>query len=112
MIKSSGALRLLSFVEERTLREVCQLPTWVPGFSARRYPNPLDLFEENCPYSAAGEMVHFEDSLLRQPTEAGRLSVEGIQYDKLLEVRTFDRYNLSSINSFLRNIPDLSYNVL
>jgi hypothetical protein len=57
MIKSSGDLRLLSFVEERTLREVCQLSTWVPDFSARRYPNPLDLFEENCPYAAAGEMV-------------------------------------------------------
>ena len=57
-------------------------------------------------------MDRFKGIVLHRPTEARKLFVEGIQYDKLLGVQAIDRYNLSSVDAFLRNIPDLSYNVL
>jgi hypothetical protein len=42
MIKSTQSLRILSFVEDRSLRKVPQLPSWVPDYSALRTQSALD----------------------------------------------------------------------
>ncbi|KAJ5461605.1 HET-domain-containing protein [Penicillium daleae] len=104
MIRSSGNVRLFSLVEDRSLRKVKGLPTWVPDFTTERKPDPWDAGDP-CPYRAGGETVWREDIAWHIPMH---IVVQGLHYDTVQKVQRFECFNLSSIaelSECLSNMP-------
>lgn len=96
-MKTSGNIRLLSLVEDRSLRRIKTLPTSVPDFSAASHPNCLD-YTGVCRFSALGEHSQWSGGLLfHQSDDIEQLKVRGILFSAVGRLVHFEACDLSGV---------------
>ncbi|KAF2636806.1 HET-domain-containing protein [Massarina eburnea CBS 473.64] len=111
MMRATQSLSILSYVEERPLRTISDLPSWVPDFNAVRSPLPLDwgltTYAETMIPISGQRMVFFNVSLSTpfsiEPNNDSnaKLSVKGMWYDKVVETSRFIPGNLQELAPLL-----------
>ncbi|KAI0491039.1 heterokaryon incompatibility protein-domain-containing protein [Xylaria cf. heliscus] len=104
MLLSSPNLELLSLVQETDRERIQDLPSWVPDFSARDTPVPLN-FGFPSPFTAADGL----GSAYRAFPSLGVLEVRGICVGTLVCVGTFELGTLlSRLADIVSQVPPLS----
>ncbi|KAI1751997.1 heterokaryon incompatibility protein-domain-containing protein, partial [Xylaria castorea] len=104
MLLSSPALELLSLVQDAEKANIQDLPSWVPDFSVRNLPLPLD-FGFPSPFTAADGL----GPVYRVFPSADVLEVRGICIKTLASVYTFEStILLSKLADILSQVPPLS----
>jgi hypothetical protein len=86
MYKGTNDLRYLCHVEDRSLRKLRDLPSWVPDYTARLSPMPFYRLKNHGPsmhHNASKGVEHYQD---RGQLTSSQLIVSGYLLSRIVEV--------------------------